>query len=533
MFDGCTNVTYANNLFLGADITTIPEYVRGFNKLNSCTNMFNNTLITEIPYGLFKNINYINSSSGIFASCKQLAGWITKDCLNKLGRSSLNQAFANTKIAGIAQNKLVDAKGNNLMEYEINNVYDTVTSIDGQETYALTYNRDRYTFNKDNKQYTLLYNRVLDSDNNVVGNIVNNVFTMPSTREYVSEENNAFYGIQSSNLTAIFQNCQIANDITESLEVLSKNKNKGNLVINKIFYNNPSLTFDLGKLLTLLNDGVFATAYSAVAFTKSAPQPLANKPTISENICDIAAGLCLSLDGFNPSLPVQLGGSLARIGTKEEGKLLLKDRTLVEVKDYTWNDSNPPIALATADVKIDETLQRANLEYRNNLSDTGTRRLFGRVLKAMLYLYCNGIQYYFPTGSIKILNNTIPNRFYGAQATKELYDLVSNDATRKNQYPAITNVYNYTSDGIKVGDCYLPDTGDSSKAYQWSGFLDLLSQKYKQLDFTIVSQYGANTAINTSSNLSTIGNENIFYSSAIANIQSTTSSNIYPCIKIK
>ena len=199
--------------------------------------------------------------------------------------------------------------------------------------------------------------------------------------------------------------------------------------------------------------------------------------------------------GMSENSPIyaELGGFGERKYFNEIGKIVLSDKSTVEIKDFIYNAENPPIALVYADMYVDPSKSIATLPngQGNVVTDEtegAVRKIYASVLNDMTRTWTNGqtnaedintitntsdvsVAYsrytWSADGSTATLN---PTRYNGEAYTKAINDwrvsknmaVKVGDAytkTSTDKYDAVDYCMTYKLNGADQ-QCFMPDAAD-------------------------------------------------------------------------
>lgn len=525
IFEGSNNITILDRLFTNNKaLTTIdPDFFANMPNLSSINTIFYGSNLKEIPKALFRNNKKLASMSDAFDNTN-IKGYITKDIIGGLIKiSDFSRMFAGTQIEGLAGNTLIDQDGNKLMEYVLSENYDKITSRTNID-YPIT--NGQFTVNKITYSIDFINNTVTAPDKTVY-NIENYIFQLPDPVGWSSETNNAFHALSQDNINmfGMFSGCtKLKGDITDCLKAL-KGKN---LNLAQAFMNTQ---------VTWQKDAFDNIDQSSLV---SANAAFANANIVTPNIKFTADNYDKWISAFaseNPKsdLPLEVGGSGARIVNDDRGKLVLKDKSLVEIADYTYSEDNPPLALIVTDDKFNDSLTMQDCVNAGNVDENGTRHVYARRLGSLINsLWVKSTEdiedipnytYY------RVTQNTY-QRYTGKLKYKFMTDYLSS-TNKWDKYPIYKLLWN-TDYGFDKNNVYLPDTGDAIDFQKWLGFYMMLQKKFKDMNIATPSTgYVANSGILTAR--STIYNEQIleYYKPLTTTRTDLVASNVIPVIQIQ
>lgn len=487
IFEGSTNIESLNRLFTNNKnlIEIDRDFFANMPKLSNIAYIFQATNLKSIPNGLFRNNKNLVNLSYAFQNTK-ISGYITKDIIGGLIKvQDFSRLFADSNIEGIASNTLIDQNGNKLMEYVLSENYDKITSRTNID-YTITNGQ----FKVNNITYTInIINNTVTAPDKTVYNIENFIFQLPDPAGWTSETNNAFHALTQNyiSLFGIFSGCtNLKGDITDCLKVLKGN----NLNIAQAFMNTQ---------VTWQKDAFDNIDQASLV---SANAAFANTNIVTPNIKFTEDNYDKWISAFasvNPKsdLPLEVGGSGARIVDDDRGKLVLKDKSLVEIANYTYNADNPPVALIVTDDKFNDNLTMQNCVNSGNVDENGTRHVYARYLGPNIDTNwikstddiedIPGYTYY------SITSNTY-QRYTGKLKYKFMTDYLSS-TDKWDKYPVYKQMWN-TDFGFDKNNVYLPDVGDAMDFQKWVGFYMMLQKKFPDLNIATPSiGYKANSGI--------------------------------------
>lgn len=473
VLEGTNNITDASSLFYGSKITNINNnLLKDKTKIDKATSFAAASNVTSI-YN-FNNFPNITSAQFAYNNCTKLTDkYITRDCIGmNTNLSQIDYMFSYSTIQNLAGNTLVDKDGNYLIELEF--TPDFKYYFDTAEPKTLL-DINNLAFSIGDKSYTIINNnQVQDNSSKTIYNIVNGRVSLPLKNKGKDGPYNAFQNLKRLNSMKLFAySTTLTGDIDSNLNCLPDNVNAYMAFVNS----------QVQKCEHIL-DYQFKNCIGMFAFT-----PLADSIDLTDKFSSINTNMDQSniskwqncfASYTNTKVPFELGGKGARLYAGNlEGKVLLKDLTVVDWNNYTEDTNNPTIGFIIADVKLNN----------NNIIDAnGSRKVIAAIFQnSNNNTYSTNINLFSKEDLIAAGHsyNVEANKslFNGEKYTNIMYDWIAKQNTW-DQHSLFNTLYNQTIDGNKL---YLPASGECNKLYVWNPVITYIIKKLNKGYYNIFS----------------------------------------------
>lgn len=473
VLEGTNNITDVSMLFYDSKITNINnDLLKDKTKITNVTSFAAASNVTSI----YNFNNFPNITSALFAynNCTKLTDkYITRDYIGmNTNLSSIDYMFSYSTIQNLAGNTLVDKDGNYLIELEF--TPDFKYYFDTAEPKTLL-NINNLAFSIGDKNYTIISsNQVQDNTSKTIYNIVNDRVSLPLKDKGKDGPYNAFQNLKKLSSMKLFAySTTLTGDIDSNLNCLPDNVNAYMAFVN-------SQVQECEHIL----DYRFKDCVGMFAFT-----PLADNIDLTGKFNNINTNMDQSniskwqncfASYTNTKVPFELGGRGARLYAGNlEGKVLLKDLTVVDWNNYTEDTNNPTIGFIIADVKLNN----------NNIIDAnGSRKVIAAIFqKSNNNMYSTKINLFSKDDLIAAGHsyNVEVNKslFNGEKYTNIMYDWIAKQNTW-DQHSLFNTLYNQTIDGNKL---YLPASGECNKLYVWNPVITYIIKKLNKGYYNILS----------------------------------------------
>lgn len=399
---GNTLLNNMDSAFRGCkNLATIPMYdtSNSFEDVVSFAYCFRRcTSLKEIPFnkntnkGLFSNCKKVTSFAYVFEGCTGLTAPIPPKLFDGCENvTAINGAFSNTKCSGGIPNGLLNGmtKLSNASEMFSNSL------LEGDLSEDLFIDSPNIT-----SIYRLFYNC-----KGVTGamkrNFIGGLSKLTDMRQAFygcsgisSIESDAFYNIKSNNINCrqAFYGCSGIKEIPSGL--LEEMSGSG-LMLEKMFDRCTGITTIAPTAVATLKAanarGMFGGCSSVTSELPNANSDWSNYDTMEKWFGAFAGTNLANMD----TVYKELGGHGERLDpSREVGKIVLQDKTRVEIEDYTYDASNKPIGWVYADVYLDPSKSVPTLgqgQGNKVLTAEGNNHyLFVAVWNDLTKPYCSG-----------------------------------------------------------------------------------------------------------------------------------------------
>ena len=422
LFSNATKITQANSVFYnctGLSSELPPLLFDGCTKIYTFKDCFYqcNKLKGSVPVDMFKGVSSLSDTSRMFFGVTNLSGEIPETLFNDTPLlTNAYLMFANTSVSGIIHKDLFK---NNPKLYNVVGMFSN-TDVSGVEpglfdniaaSITETYFRAANMF-----QVT----KITEINEGLFGNI-------PEDKKPYFEA------------TRMFASCKSLTSITPTIfEEVSGLKNARDMFTE------------------------------CINITSQCPTEPSNGDWNSQDTIEkyyAMFGGCKNMPGFD-TLPIEIGGmGERRVPTSNVGKILLSDRTLVEVKDYTYDVNNKPIALC---FYTDEN----GKNYCMAFNETNNRFCIHTIFSNL-----------YREGPFQVMEPDIYSDELKGEEFTNTWMSWSGYTNNKSSFPIFQYLENYLSDNTS-NHWYLHDIPTLYRLFSSTGWFINMKQRFETLGMT-------------------------------------------------